>query len=45
MTGEELTIDERERRLAADERLIARIRARQMSDLGALVSGDATESG
>ena len=33
---DELTVDEREQRLASDERLIAQIRARQMSDLEAL---------
>ena len=35
-TRDDLTVDEREQRLIADERLIARIRARQMHDLEAL---------
>ncbi|MGH3650547.1 MAG: HNH endonuclease, partial [Acidimicrobiia bacterium] len=36
MRDEVLTVDDREQRLIADERLIARIRARQMSDLAVL---------
>jgi len=49
MRGKELTIDERERRVAADERLIAQIRARQLGDLEALdaaqvATGDGSRS-